>query len=241
MTHQVLAHTHPAEVHSTGAELPPQGWRDEIWTILIGALDGMLRSCYSVAQFTDDPRCVLRIGQGQARHNLLFADGTVVGAGETIGTLHFWNEQLPAFSRSGPDLRWAVIMRRRLAYSLRALARFAESDPVWCGIDAFRAEAALSSRIGDRQLCRVTRRYGFECIDEPITWLRHLHDLGECFSAWGLARAYNPAALTHQRFFRSYHDLWISRTTLIARYGPGRDVGGRAMPAGGERAPCLRS
>jgi hypothetical protein len=225
-----------AEIRSSVAKPPVQGWRDEFWTMLVGALDGVLRSCYSVVQFTDDPRCVFRIGQGQARHDLLFADGTVIDAGETIGTLHFWNEQLPPFSLSGPDLRWAVIMHRRVVYSLRALTQFLEIDPVWCGISAFRAEAALSSRIGDKQLERVTRRYGFECIDEPVSWQRHLHELGECCSAWGLARAYNPVALTHQRFFRPYHDLWLTRATLIARYGSGDDADGCAEPAADKAA-----
>ena len=214
----------------------PQGWRDEVWTVLVSALDGVLRSCYSVIQFSDDPRCVFRIGQSQARYDLLFADGTAVGADETIGTLHFWNEQLPPFSLSGPDVRWAVVMRRRVVYSLRALAQFVETDPAWYGINAFRAEAALSSRIGDKQLERVTRRYGFECIDEATSWQRHLHELGECFSAWGLARAYNPAALPHQRFFRPYHDLWITRATLTARYGAGVEADARAIPPAGKAA-----
>lgn len=226
----------PSLARAVARELPSQGWRDEVWALLVGALDGVLRSCYSVAPFTDDPLCVFRVGQEQARHDLLFADGTAIGAGETIGTLHFWNEQLPPFSLSGPDMRWAVTMHRRIDYSLRALARFVEADPAWCHVGAFHAEAALSSRIGDRQLQRVTRRYGFECIDEPTSWQRHLHELGECFSAWGLARAYNPAALAHQRFFRPYRDLWISRATLSARYGTGGEVDGRATAAAGKAA-----
>ncbi|MFZ2003768.1 MAG: hypothetical protein WB697_02385 [Stellaceae bacterium] len=243
MTQEAFAAPPPADIRSSAAEPSPQGWRDEVWAILVGALDGVLRSCYSVAPFTDDPCCVFRIGQGEARRDLLFADGTAIGAGEIIGTLHFWNEQLPPFSLSGPDMRWAVTMHHRIAYSLRALARFVETDPAWRHVAAFRAEAALSSRIGDKQLQRVTRRFGFECLDEPATWLRHLHELGECFNAWGLARAYNPAALAHQRFFRPYHDLWISRAALVARHGRVGDAGAgaRAMRTAGERAPCPRS
>lgn len=233
MTHHALAETPRTDPQATH-DGPSQGWRDEVWTILIGALDGMLRSCYSVVQFADDPRCVFRIGQTQARHDLLLADGTAIRAGETIGTLHFWNEQLPPFSSTGPDLYWAATMRRRIAFSLWALARFVEANCDWCDIEAFRAEAALSSRLGMAQLQRVTRRYGFECIDEPVSWLRHLHELGECFSAWGLARVHNPAALAHQRFFRSYHDLWISRSTLIALNRDRRGVGPRALRSAAE-------
>ncbi|HWD59414.1 MAG TPA: hypothetical protein VG308_14100 [Stellaceae bacterium] len=190
--------------------------------ILVGAWDGVLRSCYSVTQFTDDPRCVLRIGRGSTRHGVRFADGSEIHAGETIGTLHFWNEQLPPFSRGGPDLRWAATMHRRVLHSLRELARFVETDPDWRDIRAFRGEAALSSRLGAVQLRRVIEQYGFECAGEPASWLRQLHDLGECFTARALTRAYNPNALPRQRFFRPYHDLWLSRATLIARHGARR-------------------
>jgi hypothetical protein len=42
--------------------------------------------------------------------------------------------------------------------------------------------------------------------------------LGDSVSAWGLTRAFNPAALPRHRFLRDHHELWISRTTLLKRY-----------------------
>jgi hypothetical protein len=231
------------EPAGSAEDAPPpssQSWRDEAWAILIGALDGALRSYYGVAGFTDDPACVLRIGRSRACERIELADGTAIHVGETIGAIHFWNEQLPVFSRSGPDLRWAVVMHRRVTHSLRCLAAFVEANDDWREMRAFCAEAALSSRIGDRQLRRVVQRYGFECVARTPSVLRQMHDIGECFTAWGLTRVYNPAALAHQRFFRPYHDLWISRATLIERFGHPRRVRARSGSTVDEPAPCRR-
>ncbi|HTZ36901.1 MAG TPA: hypothetical protein VMB84_12790 [Stellaceae bacterium] len=206
-------------------------WHDELWSLVVGAFDSMLRSYYGVVPYTDDPQCVLRVGRTQARTRTLLADGTEIGIGEIIGTVHFWNEHLPPFPPCGPDLRWAAEMRRRVVRSLRELARFVEREPEWRELPAFRAEAALSSRLGDIQLRRVVGRLGFECVSDPSGWFRHLHDVGACFTSWGLTRVHNPAALSRQHFFRAYHDLWIGRTMLMSRYGEE----GRAGASAGER------
>jgi hypothetical protein len=219
----------------------PQGWRDELWALMAGAVDGVLRVYYNIIEFTDDPDCVLRIGRTEAARRVLLSDGTEICAGETIGTIHFWNEQLPPFSPSGPDVHWAVEMQRRVSRSFAALARFVETHAVWRGVKAFRGEAALSSRVGNIQLRRVAHHYGLEPVPVPNSVLRQLHDLGECFSAWGLTRAYNPRALSRQRFFRPYQELWISRTTLIARHGAHTAVREKGIPGNHEGlGPCPR-
>lgn len=197
-----------------------RGWRDELWAAVVAALDGALRSYYDIVEFSDDPNCVLRIGRSTAERPVMLSDGTEIGIGEPIGTLHFWNEQLPPFPPSGPEMRWAAEMHRRVVCSFAELARFIEYAADWNDVLGFRGEAALSSRIGDAQLRRVTHHFGLEPIGAPHSVLRQLHEFGECFSAWGLTRVYNPAALSRQRFFRRYQELWISRTSLIARYGP---------------------
>jgi len=37
-----------------------------------------------------------------------------------------------------------------------------------------------------------------------------------------LDRAFNPAALGRQPFLREHHELWLSRTVLLGRYGRGQ-------------------
>lgn len=194
-------------------------WPDELWAGSVGWFDAMLRSYYGIYEFTDDPRCVFRVALEEARAPALLSDGTRIRVGEVIGTLHFWNEHLPRYSLDGPDLAWACVMRDHLVHSLRALAGYIDSAPIWREVRALRGDAVLSSRLGAPQIRRVAQRYGFERIPMDPTLFRRLHDLGENFILWGLTRAFNPAALTRQPFLREHHDLWITRATLQRRYG----------------------
>lgn len=209
-----------------------QRWADELWGAVVAALDSLLRSHYHIVEFSDQPTCVLRIGRMEAARSVLLSDGTSIRTGETIGTIHFWNERLPAFPRSGPNIHWAAEMHRRVAGSFVELARFVETDPDWQEMRAFLGEAALSSRIGDVQLRRVAHHFGLEAIEAPPSIFRQLHEFGECFSAWALARAYNPNALPRRRFFQRHQELWISRTALLGRYGKLHKPDGARPPTG---------
>jgi hypothetical protein len=201
---------------SDGAAKSDESWSAEIWSSLVGSLDAVLRSYYGVYEFTDDPDCLLRIGMSLARERVTLGDGTSTEVGDPIGALHFWNEHLPRFSDMGPELHWAAEMRRRLSLSLRELAAYVESDPQWRTVDAFMGYAAFSSRIGVMQLYRVTRRLGFEWVPGSSSTVR---TLAGSITGYGLTRVHNPAALARQQFFRRAHEVWISRTTLLARYG----------------------
>ena len=209
-------------------------WPDDLWAGSVAWVDAILRSCYGIYEFTDDPACVLRVALGEARLPASLSDGTQVEVGELVGTLHFWNEHLPRYSEKGPDLGWACLVRDRAIYSLRAFSDHIEQNPQWREVRAFRAETALPARLGASQIARVFQRYGFERTPTDDSLLARLHGLGECFVLWGLTRAFNPAALPRQPFLRDRYELWISRATLMARYAdrdhPQRAARGREGP-----------
>ena len=193
-------------------------WPDEWWVGSVSRVDAILRSCYGIYEFTDDPACVLRVGLSQARAPVSLSDGTSVEVGELVGTLHFWNEHLPRYSERGPDLGWACAVRDRVIYSLRAFSEYVESEAAWREVRAIRTETALPARLGALQIRRVFQRYGFERVARDSSLLARLHGLGECVVLWALTRAFNPAALPRQPFLRDRHELWISRRSLLARY-----------------------
>jgi hypothetical protein len=195
-------------------------WPDEWWSESVSRCDAVLRSFYRVREFTDDPTCVFRVGLGKARASCMLSDGTVVSYGETIGTIHFWNEHLPRRPAQARGLGWACAMRDRVAHSLAALALYVETDPAWRDIPAFHAEAGLSTRLGAAQVQRVVERYGFEKTTAERSLFRRVHDIGDDFLLWGLARAFNPGALSRLHFFRDHQDLWISRAALLHHYLP---------------------
>jgi YkoP-like protein len=207
----------PGGVAAAGGGSPAK-WRDEVWAGSVGWFDTILRTYHGIHEFAEDPACVLRLGLSQARAAVALADGTQILPGDLIGTLHLWNERLPRYSSGGPDLAWACEMRDRVASSLGALAEYVDSEPGWREVTAFRADAALSSRLGEAQLQRVARRYGFEPVPQRPSWLGRLYALGDSVTLWGLARAYNPAAVPRQPFLRERCELWISRVALLARY-----------------------
>ncbi len=196
------------------------GWDDSFWLAVVGFADALLRTYYGIAEFTDDPRCVFRIALDLARDPVTLSDGTRIGGGEMVGALHLWNEHLRQYSAGGPDLGWAGEMRQRVLLSLRLLAEYVETEPTWRPVQAFRADAIWSSRLGARQIRRVTGRYGFELIEPEPSTLRRLHEIGASVSTWALTRAFNPSALLRQPFLRTRHELWISRAALLRRYNP---------------------
>jgi hypothetical protein len=219
---------------SAAGEIGPAaaGWSDGAWAGTVGWCDMVLRRLYGIREFTDDPDCIFRVGLRSAGDTLLLSDGTRIEAGETIGTLHFWNEHLPRYAAQSPGLGWACEMRRQVVHSLGALALYIETDPAWRRVKALHAESPLSMRLGESEMARLVQMYGFETPPGPRSLLRRLHDLGDDFLLWGLARAFNPAALPRLRFFRPHRDLWISRCSLLRIYLPRRGSDGIAPPQG---------
>ena len=192
----------------------------DLWAGSIGWLDALIRVCYGIYEYTDDPDCLLRVAISRARAPVALADGTRIQPGEPVGTLHCWNEHFPRYPNDGPNLGWACTTQHRMRHSLNALADHIVDEPAWREVRALCAEAALSTRLGWPQVQRVAERYGFERVTPSASALRRIHAVGEGVVLWGLTHAFNPAALARQPFLREHHELWISRAELVARYGP---------------------
>lgn len=190
---------------------------DRAWTLVITATDAVLRRIYGVQPFSQHPDCLLRIGRTTAPRQLALADGTLVRSGESIAILHFWNEHLPRFTQVGPDLAWANIFRHRMLVSLRELAHHLESDPAWDDVQAIHACVKFGSRRRRWQIQRAAARFGFEIV--PCDLRCGLHEWGEDILIWALARAFNPAALRRHVLWHDRTELWMSRASLINRYG----------------------
>lgn len=212
-------------------------WPDELWAGSIAMVDAVLRSFYGVHEFTDDPACVFRLGRSHARSAVALSDGIQIATGEPIGTLHFWNEHLPRYPDTGPDLRWACTMRDQVAHSMRLLADHIETEPAWRDIRALYGDAVFfSARLGMPQIERVCMRFGFERVpteSDPSLW-RRFGLFCESLTLWGLTRAFQPAALPRRPFLRPQQELWISRARLLVYARRHAAVAAKAA-----RAPAL--
>ena len=197
---------------------------------LVRALDAWLRRRQGIFVFSEDPDCIFRLSLATAQAPMSFADGTSVEPGDPLIVIHFWNERLPVVPPAGPDLHWARTMHRKAVASLRLLARFVEdradlADVRACGADAagFLTGSALDTG-------GVFPRLGFETHRPHARagpWGRFV-EFWENLYSWMLVWAYNPSTLrgktpwTLERF-----GLWISRATLLGRYGQPQPAGQR--------------
>ncbi len=162
---------------------------------------------------------MFRIGLDRADCPALLDDNTLVRAGDVVGSLHLWNEQLPRFPLCGPDLHWAKTMQVRLRHSLEELCDYVEANPAWDGVEAIRAEIALPLRLlAGEKLRGLAKSYGFEAGGSCETHHGRLLLVAENMLIWAFARAYNPLALPRHQLFRGRQQLWLSRKVLVARY-----------------------
>jgi hypothetical protein len=153
---------------------------------------------------------VLRVELRRAwrRRTLTLADGTTIGCGDRIGLLHLDNGRLAAVHLAAPTaMAVGLEVRRAVLASLTTLAQRARPGGGLAGVVAFAAVTILH---------RSLPRIGFEPDPVRVAW------------PW-LISAYQRALLASihpDGSFRvsrlaggSSERLWISRGTLLARYG----------------------
>jgi hypothetical protein len=210
------------------AGVPPSDWRlGKVFPAVVAHLDGWLRWWYGVEEFTSDRDCLIRVAWRRAGETLLLPGGTAIRAGQTVGELHFWNEHLPPFRPAGPSLGWARLMHRRAIHSLQLLAQQVRREPARQQVVAFYADVPIPRQRSRSALRRLARRYGFECPSDRDRASGMFRDAAQSMLLWGLVVAHNPLALRRRPFLRCRRRIWITRTTLLERYG--------SSPAGLER------
>ncbi|HEV2549018.1 MAG TPA: hypothetical protein VGU20_16880 [Stellaceae bacterium] len=180
-------------------------------------VDALLRRAMRIEQFCSDPRCVIRVRPISAAHTVHLSDGTIVRAGDPVGELHLWNEQLPRIPVTGPGIAWAVAMQRAYSHSLSQLARHVAEHGAFAEVDAFCAAIAFAgpwSRAG--KVARAAARKGFELVDPKPSMLADLAALADGIFILCLIHAFNPAGLRKLRVTRRRYEIWISKRRLIA-------------------------
>lgn len=192
--------------------------RDRVGALIRG-IDRRLQRVLGIRAFCPDPRCVLRIAFRVAAREVRLADGTRIHAGDRIGELHLWNEQLPLIPAQGPELRWAFAIRRSFAHSLALLAAEAATDPELSELKAFRTRIALTGAARRApKVARVTAGYGFEIIAREPGAAANARSLLDGFLVACLMRAFNRGGLKTTGLRRRGYEMWISRDRLLAQW-----------------------
>jgi hypothetical protein len=189
----------------------------ENWLIrrAIQALEGLLRRCYGVHEYTDDGDCVFRIALRTAQRDVILQDGVRIRRGDTIAELHLWNEQVPPMPRDGPNMAWGALVDGRVRRSLTLLADHLAAHP---HVVAVHGEAAFGCQMGQRQAVRLVRRFGFDIVDSAPRMRTRIRHFCDDFLFWGLTWTFNPSALKGKPFHRTRYYAWISCATLNKRW-----------------------
>ncbi len=216
-------------------------WRPGVWLGAIGRpvirlVDLTLQRVYGLWYFSREPDCILRLSWTHAADGHAFADGTVVRPGDRLLIIHIWNERLPRMGPAGPDLAWGRAFYLRTVRSLHYLAAYAESAPELAGGESFWGEMAFLHADAEERLCSLLGALGFEVVRlsyegslrgrcprvlQIATSRGRWYEFWANFYSWLLIWLYNPASLKGKSLFdlRRY-ELWLSRRTLLAKYGP---------------------
>lgn len=183
---------------------------------VVKGVDSLLRHHQGIRDFTDDPDCVFRTSVAKSHETLRLSDGTVIAEGDPLVELHFWNEHLPPMPPHGPTPGWARKFARQTAKSLFLLERHLEADPAYDDVPAVTGLSPFGSRLGEAQVVRTCKRFGFELVEpEPDG---RMHMVLDSMLLWGLGWAFNRPALRGKGLLRHRYSLWISRAALHARY-----------------------
>ena len=186
-------------------------------------IDAILVRHHGVEIFADDPECILRASLRHLEAPVQLPDGTRLEAGSKVIEIHFWNEHLPVIEQEGADMLWGRQFGRRLAYSLRLLAAHARADR------RYEDFGVIHGRLGfipgkDVDIMKgLATRFGFILELEMAPGMRFWTEpFWAGVYSWWLMWTFNPTTLRRKHFRDiALSDLWMTRETLLGRYGEG--------------------
>jgi hypothetical protein len=183
----------------------------------IRLFDRLLRRILGVFEFCADPACLFRVRVAPVPHAIPLAGGTIP-AGVPMLELHLWNEHVPQMPPEGPDLAWAVQMRRMLVATLRALAGQIPTDPRLAGVQVVGGVSVLVSR-GGAGAAKLVTGLGFSVYPYHNP-LGRFGEFWENFYTWGLMWAFNEVSLRHRPLLQLHRaEAWMPIAEFLRRFG----------------------
>jgi hypothetical protein len=146
-------------------------------------------------------------------------NGRTVNAGEPVLELHLWNEHIPPVPPSGPDLAWAILMRRLLIRSFCAVAERMSHDPRLADARAVGGVMSWLSIKGHPAGELLLRRLGFMVMPSHNP-LGRFGEFWENFYSWWIMWTFNAASLRARQLFNMRRaEMWMSAEEFLSRYG----------------------
>lgn len=181
-------------------------------------LDRVLRSALGIFEFSASPDCLLRISIDYAQSKMKVPQGLSLCRSEPLIDLHFWNEHFESLLAGKAPCARPRLICRHLHLSMNLLAAYLVAHPE---INAQMIHARVVMPLGGRlaKFKTIAEMYGFNVTISPVRGIARVHDFFEDFLVRALLWAFNPGSSTRwRRLPLCRTDLWIDRSTLVARY-----------------------
>lgn len=185
--------------------------------LLIRYFDAWLSRQYGIYVFQEGEGVLLRLQETRLSHEVSLPDGFVARGSRAL-MLHLWNERMPLLPPLGPDLSYAVRLRRDLVFSLRELARYWARTPrlrdvvVVGGVTAHFVPKGEGSKM-------LLEHLGFTV----LPYHRPAGAFGEFwenFYTWWLMWAFNPVSVRHRPIWAFQRlEFWMTSKAFLERYG----------------------
>ncbi|NLE73241.1 MAG: hypothetical protein GX604_01205 [Actinobacteria bacterium] len=184
---------------------------------VVAAGDRLLRKRMGILDISARPECILRLQLVPATRPFTSHDGVTVQPGDTIGRLHFVNENLPVLAAEGATLRWAVAFGQMLRSSLHDLATYLDDHAELDAVALFEGRFGFVTADEAERTVALAARFGFEFSYQPSPGLRFwTAGFWENLGTWVMIRAFNPAGLHTKSFTHLMRaTVRMTRTTLI--------------------------
>jgi len=184
--------------------------------LILGFDRWMVRTAGMIT-FWDDPDCLLRLEVQIAPRDITY-DGLTIDKDERILAFHIWNEHLPPFPRSDPDLGWAFATYRLFAGSLKPMAEFIQQQEGLAKIKMLKGKTTLlppPTHAGRNPLHSL----GFS-VRNYNSPLGNFGNFWEHFYLYWLIWAFNPESVRDKSLFDiSMTEIWIPLQDFLNRYG----------------------
>jgi hypothetical protein len=173
------------------------------------AYDAAYRRFHGLEDLPTERGTVLRVGVERYRgRRVALRDGTVVRAGDVIGTIHLHNETVAALHDGKPDsVRSGILILRGFERSLRALAGLSEDHPRYRAMKALTATTILHQGV---------EGFGFEIHPPPSGPMGRI---ASAYQRFLLARLHPLGRERESRKTFEVRTIWASMKEIRRRYG----------------------
>lgn len=181
-------------------------------------IDQLLSAAQHITEISTDPECIARIQLSGATHTVDLGE-VRISKGEPVLVLHLRNDRMPLLPIDGPNLEWALQLRRQVVYSFRQVAKVMQSDRQYSPVRAVYGASTLFSFLDHTGGTRMIQHLGFTILPYHRPFGR-FGEFWENLFSWWLMWTYNEASLRSRQFWHLQRtEIWMMREDFIRRYG----------------------